>query len=266
MRNLLELINKYNHLILFILLEIFALFLIIQNNQFHKAAFLNSTNTISANSFAIVSNINEYFSLKRSNELLLLENAKLKSLISYKNKSNLKSLDPYQHISATIINNSVAKPNNYLTLDKGRLDGVKKGMGVISNNGVIGIVKETSKYFSTVLSILHSQSKISVCIKKNNHFGSLQWDGKSYKNARIYDIPSHVDLKIGDTITTSGFSYIFPSNIDLGIISQINTENDDKFHIIKITFLEDLKEIKYVNVCESINKIEKINLEKNTHE
>ena len=89
MRNLLELINKYNHLILFILLEIFALFLIFQNNQFHKAAFLNSTNTISANSFAIVSNINEYFSLKRSNELLLMENAKLKSLISYKNKSNL---------------------------------------------------------------------------------------------------------------------------------------------------------------------------------
>ena len=140
MRNLLELINKYNHLILFILLEIFALFLIFQNNQFHKAAFLNSTNTISANSFAIVSNINEYFSLKRSNELLLMENAKLKSLISYKNKSNLKSLDPFQHISATIINNSVAKPNNYLTLDKGRLDGIKKGMGVISNNGVIGIV------------------------------------------------------------------------------------------------------------------------------
>ena len=169
MRNLLELINKYNHLILFILLEIFALFLIFQNNQFHKAAFLNSTNTISANSFAIVSNINEYFSLKRSNELLLMENAKLKSLISY-------------------------------------------------------------------------------------------------KNALIYDIPSHVNLKIGDTIATSGFSYIFPSNIDVGIISQINTENDDKFHNIKITFLEDLKEIKYVNVCKSINKIEKINLEKNTYE
>ena len=95
-----------------------------------------------------------------------LENAKLKSLISHKNKSNLKSLDPYQHISATIINNSVAKSNNYLTLDKGRLDGIKKGMGVVSNRGVIGIIKETSKHFSTVLSILHSQSKISVSIKK----------------------------------------------------------------------------------------------------
>ena len=129
-------------------------------------------------------------------------------------------------------------------------------MGVISNNGVIGIVKETSKYFSTV-SILHSQSKISVSIK-NNHFGSLQWMGKAIK-ARIYDIPSHVNLKI-ETITTSGFSYIFPSNIDVGVISQINTEMMINF-IILITFLEDLK-IKFVNVCESINKIEKINLEK----
>jgi rod shape-determining protein MreC len=266
MRNLLELINKHNHLILFILLEIFALFLIFQNSQFHKAAFLNSTNTISANSFNLVSNIREYFSLKKSNELLLFENAKLKSLISYQNKNNLKSLDPFQHISATIINNSVAKSNNYLTLDKGRLDGIKKGMGVVSSRGVIGIIKETSKHFSTVLSILHSQSKISVSIKKNNHFGSLQWDGKSYKNARIYDIPSHVNLKIGDTITTSGFSYIFPSNIDVGIICQIETENDDKFHKIKITFLEDLKQLKYVNVCESLYKNEKINLEKNTYE
>ena len=141
--------------------------------------------------------------------MLLIENAKLKSLISYQNNDTISSTDPFQYISATIINNSVANANNYLTLDKGKIDGVKKGMGVISERGVIGIVKETSKRYSTVLSILHSQSKLSVAIKKNNHFGSLQWDGKSYKKARIYDIPSHVKLTIGDTIITSGFSHIF---------------------------------------------------------
>ena len=85
---------------------------------------------------------------------------------------------------------------------------------------------------------------------------------KAIKKARIYDIPSHVKLNIGDTIITSGFSHIFPSKIDLGLISEIDTENDDKFHKIKITFIEDLKQLKYVNVCESLNKTEKINLEK----
>ena len=266
MRNLLEFINKHNHLLLFIFLESFALYLIFQNSQFHKSAFLNSTNRVTANSFTLISNIREYFSLKEINNLLLIENAKLKSLISYQNTDTISSSDPFQYISATIINNSVAKANNYLTLDKGKIDGVKKGMGVISERGVIGIVKETSKRYSMVLSILHSQSKLSVAIKKNNHFGSLQWDGISYKKARIYDVPSHVKLNIGDTIITSGFSHIFPSKIDLGIISEIDTENDDKFHNIRITFIEDLKQLRYVNICKSINKNEKINLEKSLDE
>ena len=261
MRNLLELINKHNHLLLFILLESFSLFLIIQNSNFHKAAFINSTNGVTANSFAIISNFKDYFSLKKTNDLLLLENAKLKSLISYQTNDSISRKDPYHFISATVINNSVAKANNYLTLDKGEIDGIKRGMGVISDKGVIGIVKETSKRYSTVLSILHSQSKLSVAIKKNNHFGSLQWDGKNYKKARIYDIPSHVNLNLGDTIVTSGFSHIFPSKIELGIISQIDTEEDDKFHKIKITFIENLKQLRYVNVCQSLNKEEKDNLE-----
>ena len=266
MHNLLEFINKHNHLLLFILLESFALFLIVQNSQFHKAAFLNSTNSITANSFTAISNIKNYFSLKKTNDLLLLENAKLKSLISYQNSDSIASTDPYKYISATVINNSVAKANNYLTLDKGKIDGIKKGMGVITEKGVVGIVKETSKRYSTVLSILHSQSKLSVAIKKNHHFGSLQWDGESYKKAPIHDIPSHVKLNIGDTIITSGFSHIFPSKIDLGLISEIDTKSEDKFHKIKMTFIEDLKQLRYVNVCESLFKTEKIKLEKSQDE
>ena len=266
MRNLLEFINKNNHLILFILLEIFTLFLTIQNSQFHKAAFINSTNGATANSFAIMSNFKSYFSLKKTNDLLLLENAKLRSLISYQTSDSISSKDPYQFISATIINNSVAKANNYLTLDKGEIDGIKKGMGVITDKGVIGIVKETSKSYSTVLSILHSQSKVSITIQKNNHFGSLQWDGKNYKEARIYDIPSHVNIELGDTIITSGFSHIFPSKIELGIISEIDTEEDDKFHRLSMSFIEDLKQLRFVNVCQAIHKKEKIELEISANE
>ncbi|MDB2675148.1 rod shape-determining protein MreC [Flavobacteriales bacterium] len=261
MRNLIELLNKYNHQILFILLEFFAFFLIIQNNSFQKAAFINSTNGITASSFLAISNVKSYFSLKSTNELLLLENAKLKSLISYQSKDSISSTNPNHYIPATIINNSVARANNYITIDKGSIDGIKKGMGVVSNNGVIGIVKETSKHFSSVLSVLHSQSKVSVVLKKNNHFGSLQWDGRSYKKAKIYDIPSHVNLEIGDTITTSGFSYIFPSNTIVGVISEIKTKDDDKFHNLRMSFMEDLKEVKYVNVCQPLKKQEKELLE-----
>jgi len=261
MRNLIELLNKYNHQILFILLEVFAFFLIIQNNSFQKAAFINSTNGVTASSFLAISNVKSYFSLRSTNELLLMENAKLKSLISYQKKDSITSTTPNHFISATIINNSVARANNYITIDKGSIDGIKKGMGVVSNKGVIGIVKETSKHFSSILSILHSKSKVSVVIQKNNHFGSLQWDGKSYRKAKIYDIPAHVEVEIGDTITTSGFSYIFPSNTVVGIISDINTKEADKFHDLRMSFLEDLKEVKYVNVCQPLQKQEKETLE-----
>jgi len=266
MRNLIELINKYNHQILFIFLEVFAFFLIIQNNSFQKAAFINSTNGITATSFLVISDVKSYFSLKSTNELLLMENAKLKSLISYQQKDSISSISASHYIPATIINKSVARPNNYITIDKGKIDGIKKGMGVVSNNGVIGIVKETSKHFSSILSILHSKSKVSIVIKKNNHFGSLQWDGKSYKKAKIYDIPSHVDLKIGDTITTSGFSYIFPSKTIVGVISDIKTKDDDKFHNLRMSFIEDLKEVKYVNVCQPLKKEEKEILETQLNE
>jgi rod shape-determining protein MreC len=190
-----------------------------------------------------------------------MENAKLKSLISYQQKDSISSISASHFIPATIINKSVARANNYITIDKGKIDGIKKGMGVVSNNGVIGIVKETSKHFSSVLSILHSKSKVSVVIKKNNHFGSLQWDGKSYKKAKIYDIPSHVDLQLGDTIITSGFSYIFPSKTIVGVISDIKTKEADKFHNLKMSFIEDLKEVKYVNVCQPLQKEEKELLE-----
>ena len=260
MRNLLELINKYNHLLLFIFLETFALFLIIQNSQFHRAAFLNSTNCITANYFHLVNNISEYFFLRKTNELLMLENAKLKSLISYQSSDSLVSNDPYNYISATVINNSVAKANNFLTLNKGEIDGIKREWG-ITNNGVIGIIKETSKRYSTVLSILHSQSKLSVTIKKNNHLALYNGMVTVIKKL-VYDIPSHVNLNIGDTIATSGFSHIFPSKIDVGIISEVETEKDDKFHKINMAFIEDLKQLRYVNVCKSLNKNEKLNIEK----
>lgn len=265
MRNLLNLINKNNHLILFIILEVLAFSLIIQNNNFQRSAVINSTNGITSSGFKLASNVKDYLTLKSTNELLFQENAKLRSLISLHQTDSISTANPFYFTPARVINNSVAKANNYLTLDKGKVDGVKKGMGVIGDNMIVGIIRETSEHFSTVISILHSKSKVSIVVKKNNHFGSLEWDGKSYKRAKIKDIPSHVDLQIGDTITTSGFSYIFPSNLSIGTIYEITTESDDKFHDANIQFIENLKEIKFVTICQSMNKFEKDSLEQQTN-
>ena len=185
-------------------------------------------------------------------KILNCENANLKSLLSQKNSNHsIASSYPYDYLPAVVINNSVANRNNYLTLDKGSVHGVKKGMGVITPQGVIGIVKATSNHFSSVLSVLHSKSKVSVVLQKNHYFGSLEWKGNSYRKAIVKDIPSHVDLTIGDTMLTSGYSTIFPTQIPVGIISAINTKPNKNFHELELTFLEDFKKLKYVYITQS---------------
>lgn len=266
MRNLFQFLNKNQHLVLFLLLELLALALVIQNNSFHRSAFINSTNGVTSNIYKNVNNINNYFSLKETNKMLLQENAKLRSTITYLNTENGSSIFPQHFISSQVINNSVANINNYITLDKGSIDGVKKGMGVISQNGVVGIVKETSNNFSSVLSILNSKFKTSVELKKNNHLGSLVWDGLNYRKGKVKDIPIHVKLMKGDTIVTSGYSSIFPKQIPIGTISKITTNENENFHEVEIIFIEDFKELKYVNVCHSLLKEQKIILEQKNNE
>jgi rod shape-determining protein MreC len=266
MQNLFQFLNKHNHLLVFILLEFIALSLIIQNNTFHRSAFINSSNGITTSFYNNASNINRYFSLRQTNEMLLIENAKLKSAITNLKKDNTTSIYPHQFIPSVVINNSVHKTNNYLTIDKGIIDGVKKGMGVISQNGIVGIVKESSKHFSSVLSILHSKSKVSVEIKKNNFLGSLEWNGFNYRKAIIKDIPTHVKVIKGDTIVTSGYSSTFPKDIPIGLINKIKTNQNENFHEIEITFLEDFKQLKYVNVCNSLLKEEKLILQQKNNE
>lgn len=252
MRNLLQFISKRHVLLLFILLEFFSFLLIVQNNHFRRAAFINSTNGVTANAFSTVYHWQDYFSLKSANQELANENANLKSLLSQQNSNDsIASNYPHDYLPAVVINNSVAKRNNYLTLDKGSAHGVKKGMGVITTHGVIGIVKETSKHFSSVLSVLHSKSKVSVVLQKNHYFGSLEWKGYDYQKAIVKDIPSHVDLAIGDTVLTSGYSTIFPTQIPVGVISAVNTKPSKNFHDLELTFLEDFKQLKYVYITQS---------------
>ena len=264
MRNLLQFISKNHVLLLFILLELCAFLMIVQNNHFQRAAFINSTNAVTANTFQTLSNWKNYFSLKSANEQLALENAKLQTLLTYKEVNDtIASVLPKQYISAMVINNSVAKRNNYLTLDKGTKHGVEKGMGVVTQNGVVGIIKEVSEHFSSVLSVLHGKSKTSVVLKHSHYFGSLEWEGVNYQNAIVNDIPPHVELNIGDTIISSGYSSIYPANIPIGRISRINTKPHKNFHQIEIQFLEDFKKLKYVYIIEVILSNEVHELENN---
>ncbi|MEY4110241.1 MAG: hypothetical protein RLZZ46_596, partial [Bacteroidota bacterium] len=222
MRNLLIFLWRHLNLILFIIIEILCLALIINNNSFQRSSAISSANQIAGSFYSTVNTVEGYFNLRETNMLLAEENARLHSISpsAYAKYINRKIFvddtvykQQYEYVFANAINNSVGLRNNYLTLDKGSLHGIKPEMAVITASGIVGITKDVSPHFSSVLSVLNKDARISARIKKNGFFGSLFWDGTDYRFGTLTDIPTHAGIKKGDTIVTNAYSAIFPDNV-----------------------------------------------------
>ena len=265
MRHLFAYILKYYFFFLFLFLEIIAFSFIIQNN-YQRATFLNSSGQITGTVFNTFNNIAEYFTLKKSNHILADENARLREL-QIQSFLTTDTLVYYQHdslfkfISAKVISNTVNKQKNYLMLNKGKSHGIEKDMGVITSNGIVGTVIDVSENFSRVMSILHENNKINARIKKNNHIGNIEWDGEFYTQGLLTDIPTHVNLNKGDTIITSGNSFIFPEGIVVGTINEHLVDKGDKFNKARIDFSVDYNNLYFVYVIVNLMKGEQLNLE-----
>ena len=218
MRNLLFFISKYYVFFLFFSLEVVSFVILYRFNNYQKASFVNYTTGVTSSFYTTISNTEQYFNLRRVNDSLQMENAKLHSqLITsyYQNNFTPKLVNDttykqqYEFIAASVVNNSVTKRNNYLTLNRGRMHGVMPEMGVISETGIVGIVMSVSDHYCTVLSLLNNNCKISAKIKKNGAFGSLVWDGSDPRFARLLDVNKHVPVAANDEIITSNYSTFF---------------------------------------------------------
>ncbi len=265
MRPLLQFLIKHYNFFLFVILEFFAFFLIIKSNYYQQSVFINSSNSFSGGIYKTKSNITDYFSLKITNKILAEENALLRnSMQNAYLKTNNKIFvvndtmyqQQYEYVEAAVISNSFNRINNYLTLNKGYNQGLRKEMGVITSQGVVGIIKDVSANFSTVTSVLHSKSKISAKIKKNNYIGTVVWEGGDYRMATLKDIPTHVKISSGDTIVTSGYSLIFPGDIMIGTIYLYDINKGNDFYDIKIRLTTDFNKVSYVYVVKSLMKDE----------
>ncbi len=213
----------------------------------------------------------EYFHLKDENNMLSAENARLRNILE-----TLKAGDStliqvadtvkrinYQYIPARVINNSINKQYNYITINKGKLQGVSPEMAVISDKGVVGIVIGTSNNFATVLPVLNRNFRLSAKIKRNNYFGILEWDGLSPETVALKEIPVHVDIQLGDTIVTSGYSTIFPEGIKVGTVNSV-TPTDGNYHEISVNLATDYLNLVHVYLIYYYYKSERDSLEKGT--
>lgn len=250
--------------LLFILLESLAITLLISNNSPQGAAFFNSSNDVTGALLEIRSNAVNFFSYADANDELIRENAllinQLQALQS-KVTSHSIALDSalssnFKFSGARIVSNSLRFNQNHLTLNRGSDDGLKAGMGIFNEDGIIGRVKSVSKNYAVGISLLNTGLLVSSKIKTTESFGSVNWDGKSTTQAKMLYVPRHVKVQPGDTIVTSGYNAVFPEGVNIGIITSVSPGIDSNYLDILLNLSTDFTSLNYVYVVENTQLVE----------
>lgn len=266
MRNLFVFLREHYFYFLFLLLESFSLLLLVNNNEFQKSSLFSVSNNLTGGINSMFSNISEYFSLRKTNSVLIEEMARLHSRIPeafyvtdknvFYKKDSIVRLE-YKYISAKVISNSTNKRNNFLMINKGSKHGILNHMGVIIGNKVIGQVVGVSPHFSWIMSLLNKDSRVSGKFKKNDQLVNVEWDGVNYRIGLVKEIPKHIRMVKGDTIITSGNSDIFPEGLLIGTITDFTIATDENFNHGKIKFSNDFNSVGYVEVVVDLMRQEK---------
>jgi rod shape-determining protein MreC len=259
MRKLLEFLFSKRHWLLFIFCEVVSFSLIYRNNAYQRNMMLNSANVITGSISSVFNAVFSYLDLQQVNRALLADNSRLVAEVIHlqeqlKNRPtdagdfsgvflndtvNSRETYRYELITAGVVNNSVVYMNNYITINKGALDGIRPDMGVISPHGVAGIVVAVNEHYSVVISLLNSKFKLSCKVKDTNYFGALTWKGDSQSYAYLEELPTHAVFQVGDTVVTSGYSAIFPPDIRVGVVESYDKQHGDHFYSLKVRLATD---------------------------
>ncbi|PZR19047.1 MAG: rod shape-determining protein MreC [Flavobacterium psychrophilum] len=271
MQQIFNFLYKNSILLLFLLLLGVSLTLTIQSHSYHRSRAVTSANAISGYVYEQVNTVEEYLSLKEQNEALAGENARLKKLLfNTQDTANAPEVNipqvmgQFSVIQSKVIRNSYSAPENYFTINSGAKDGIKPDMGVVSSLGVVGIIENTSSGYSTVLSVLNPKFELNAKIKKNNHFGTLTWNGKNTGFAQLIDVPRLATVRKGDTIVTGSESRIFPENIPIGTIEKVYMDKKTNYYTLEVRLFNDMTSLGHVYVIENKDRDEIIKLEEET--
>ena len=270
MRNLLNFLARYNNLIIFLILEGIAVYLLATGNNYHNTRVVNGIRGLTRGIEEKINTTRTYLSLREINVTLSAENVALKNSVErlvksenslYFSVSDTIYKQQYLHAPAEVIDNSINRQKNFFTINMGDLQGVKVDMAVTSGNIVAGIIVGCSENFSVAMSLLNLDFKLSVRLKSNGYFGSLSWDGRDYRHAVLSEIPQHVSVNVGDTIETTGYSAIFPEGVMVGTVDDFEKIGGD-FYKITILLAADFKKLHFVDIIGNMKKTEQLELEK----
>lgn len=272
MRSLFRFLLRNYFVMMFLALEVISFSLMVSYNNYQRVTFINSSNDVVGTVYERFSHFDDYFSLSRTNTRLAAENAALRKQLQLRvalqekypvNRPDTVDAPAYYFTSAKVIGNSVNKQFNYITLNKGSRHGIKPDMGIISADGVVGVITNVSQNYSTGLSLLNKRLSIPAKITKNNYFGALVWDGEHSNTADLKEIPFHIMVNVGDTVVTSGYSSIFPEGLMIGTITNWEQDPGTNFYNIKVELSTNFRTLKYVEVVRNTKQAELKKLESN---
>jgi rod shape-determining protein MreC len=240
----------------------------IQSHSYHKSKFINSANWLSGGIYEQANGFSSYFNLKSENDKLVEENARLRNLLFNKkdSASQVQFIDSSSYIThykfraAKITKNSYSRPNNILLINKGTNDSIAADMGVITSNGIIGVVDNVAGSHATVRSILNADSNINASLKNTNHFGTLTWNGENPNIVQLEDIEKLAQFKENDTIITGGRSTLFPKGIPIGTIKDFQLNTRKNLYNINVQLFNDMTNLEHVYVIENLHREEIDNL------
>ena len=263
MNSIFQFLYKHLHWIVFVALEVVCFVLLFSYNSFQGSIYLSTANRATARLVSGKDRVTSYFGLAEKNRDLVAQNAQLQQrILELEAAVSMHHLDSLAHaetmeqihrtgytiISAQVVDKSINKTNNYLTIDKGEADGVKPDMGIMGVNGIVGVVYKCSKHYSLVLPILNSKSSVSCKVLGSDYFGYLRWEGGDARYAKVYDLPRYTTVEIGDTIVTSGNSTFFPSGLPVGIVEEKLPSADGLYVTLKVMLSTEFARLEHVFV------------------
>ena len=274
MRNLLEFLAKYNHWFVFLILEVVSMVLLFQYNSYQGSAWFSSANAVTGKLYEWDANVETFFSLTKVNQELTQRNAYLEqevqklsdSLVSATKDSSIYHRDQfallrnYRLIPAKVVANSIDKPGNLMTIDKGSADGIHKDMGVISGTGVVGIVYLVAEHYAVVIPVLNTKSNISCMIQNRGYFGYLRWKGGVSDLAYLEEVPRHAHFKLGDYVVTSGYSAVFPPGVRVGRILHVFNSADGLSYRVQLRLSTDFARLRDVCVIDDAAMKERLEI------
>ena len=281
MKTLLHFLIRNSHWLLAIFLVVFSFYLVFSFNSFQRSVFLSSANVVTGNIYTAANSVESFFQLRRNNNLLLERNIQLEkelfamraymenrlgldsaALQAFVNNSLHNEPQRFNFIPARTVNMTTAGPNNYITINRGAAHGIRRNMGVISQDGVVGVVSNVSQQFSVVLPIINPRFGLGARLQESQNTGSISWNGENAREAQLTQLPRHEVFTRGDTVVTS-FSRIFPQNLIIGFVSEQGESRDGNFSEFTIQLATNFHTLQSVFVIDDRHFDEQNALEQN---